>query len=136
MLFDKSGMYPKVSVANFDDQKYQSRAQKYALIAHAYLCLVALFVVSPILKAFDYIREYTPSNAPRRVNAANWNEAYLLRPFGAVTLSKIYNALAHVWNLMATPFRYVSDALASTDSLKLKLEDKLKMALDIFDKNK
>jgi hypothetical protein len=100
------------------------------------LCLAALFVVSPILKAFDYIREYAPSNAPRRVNAANWNEAYLLRPFGAVTLSKIYNALAYVWNLLATPFRYMSDALAGTDSLKLKPEEELKMAQDYFDRNK
>lgn len=145
MSFDKSGVYPKVSVVTFDDQKYQSRAQKYALIVHAYLCLAVLFVISPALKGFHYLRDkYAPENGislSERIHYLNLapeeeKDAGILRPTGAVTFSKIYAALAYVWNFLATPFRYMNDVLSNTDSLKLKPEDELKMAQAYFDKSK
>lgn len=145
MSFDKSGVYPKVSMVNFDDQKYQSRKQRYALIVHAYLCFAALFVISPVLKVFHHLRvKYSPENGvtlSEKIHYLNLapedeKDAGILRPFSAVTLSKIYDTLAYVWNLLDTPFRYVGDVLSGTDSLKLKPEDELKMAQAYFDRNK
>lgn len=92
MSFDKSGMYLKVSVANFDNQKFQSRAQKYALIVHAYICLAVMFVMSPLFKAFHYLRDkYNSENGifPPEYHhymdyaIENETKARMFRPFSA-----------------------------------------------------
>lgn len=140
MSLIQSGIYPKVS---FDSQKFQSRAQKYALVVHAFMCSIALAVATPVIRAADYLRKYAPNtqgmHASYYVTPTLVSDAKFLRPLSARVMSSIYWKMAFVWGIFAFPFRYISNYVSSTSSYTLSPKEEAELTLaawvhDLLDK--
>ncbi len=122
MSINQSGVYPKVTEITFDSQKFHSRTRNHALILHAYLCLAVSWMMRPFNTVFSSAREQYASFLPVAVEAAPVDEKNVsaFRPVGADAFIKIHSFLAVVWNVLTTPFRYLSDMLSETGNFKLQ----------------
>lgn len=124
MSFDaaKSGSYPIVS---FNDQKFQTRTQRYALIVHAYLCLGVSFIIDPLFRLLGSLRQYLPGSNPLHASMIttpdNEDGISLMRPLYARIASRIHTSLMLVVNVIAFPFLWVYNLAISTSQFEDRL---------------